>query len=471
MRKMSLTEGPILKSLFALSIPIVLSNLLQSAYQITDTFWVGRLSAEAVAAVSLSFPVSFLLMSIGGGLPMAGAILIAQYKGKDDKEAVNHTAAQTFLFVFVIALVLSAIGYISAEPIMRFMGAEPAVLPDATLFLRITFLGYLFVFTFFVFESLMRGLGEVKLPLRIVITTVLLNLILDPLFIFGYGPIPAMGVAGAAMATFCTQALAAIIGMLMLLKGHYGIEIHRKNLRPDLVFIKRAFMLGLPSSVEQSTRALGMTVMTLLTASFGTLVVAAYGIGIRILILIIIPALGLSIATSAFVGQNIGAGKIDRAEKATLIGAGFGFVVLTSLGMLLFAFARPLTVFFIPEGGESIDMAVQFLRIISPSFGFISIQMVVNGTFRGAGLTTAAMMMAIISQWILQFPLAYILSMHSSLGIQGIWWSFPITNVLAALVGLVWFYKGDWKRKNLLEDITIKKSIRDSVVTEEGVVS
>jgi len=468
---MSLTDGPILRSLFALSIPIVLSNLLQSAYQITDTFWVGRLSAEAVAAVSLSFPVSFLLMSIGGGLPMAGAILIAQYKGKGDKEAVDHTAAQTFLFVFFIAVVLSVIGYTVAEPIMRFMGAEPAVLPDATLFLRITFLGYLFVFTFFVFESLMRGLGEVKLPLRIVMTTVLLNLILDPLFIFGYGAIPAMGVAGAAMATFCTQALAATIGILMLFKGHYGIEIHRKHLRPDMIFMRKAFMLGLPSSVEQSTRALGMTVMTLLTASFGTLVVAAYGIGIRILILIIIPALGLSIATSTFVGQNIGAGKIDRAEKATFIGAVFGFVVLTFLGLLLFAFARPLTIFFIPEGGESIDMAVQFLRIISPSFGFISIQMVVNGTFRGAGLTTAAMMMAIISQWILQFPLAYILSMHSSLGIHGIWWSFPITNVLAALVGLVWFYKGDWKRKNLLEDIQTKKSIRDAVVTEEGVVS
>lgn len=470
MRNINLTEGSILKALCALSVPIVFSNLLQSAYQITDTFWVGRLSVEAVAAVSLSFPISFLLMAIGGGLPMAGAILVAQYKGKGDADSVNHTAVQTFIFVFCIAVVLSSLGYISAEHIMRFMGAEQAILPDATLFLRISFLGYLFVFTFFVFESLMRGLGEVMIPLRIVIATVLLNLILDPLFIFGYGVIPAMGVAGAAMATFCTQALAAFLGMLALLKGRYGIVVHLKDIKPDFAFMKTAFFLGLPSSVEQSTRALGMTVMTLLTASFGTMVVAAYGIGIRMLILVIIPALGLSIATSAFVGQNIGAGKIDRAQKATLIGASFGFVVLTFFGFMLFTFARPLTEFFIPEGGSATDMAVTFLRIISPSFGFISIQMVINGTFRGAGLTTAAMTMAIVSQWILQFPLAYILSHHFGFGATGIWWSFPISNVVSAIIGILWFFKGDWKRKNLLADMELKRFVRDNVVTEEGIV-
>ncbi|MCA9371122.1 MAG: MATE family efflux transporter, partial [Candidatus Peregrinibacteria bacterium] len=361
MKRLSLTEGPILSSLFSLSVPIVLSNLLQSAYQITDTFWVGRLSAEAVAAVSISFPISFLLMAIGGGLPMAGAVLVSQYKGKGDDVAVNHTVAQTFLFIIGIAVLLTSIGYVSAEHIIRFMGAAPAVISDATLFLRVTFLGYLFVFMFFVFESLMRGFGEPKLPMKIVLATVLLNLVLDPLFIFGYGIIPPMGVAGAAMATFCTQALAALIGTLALLRGQYGMHIRLQDLRPDLLFFRQAFFLGLPSSIEQSTRALGMTVMTLLAASFGTMAVAAYGIGVRMLILVIIPALGLSIATSTFVGQNIGAGHIDRAERATRIGAGIGFLILSTCGVLLFFFARPLTLFFIPEGGEAVEMAVTFL--------------------------------------------------------------------------------------------------------------
>lgn len=471
MKSLSLTDGPIARSLLALSVPIVLSNLLQSAYQITDTFWVGRLSAEAVAAVSISFPVSFLLMAIGGGLPMAGAVLVSQYKGKGDTAGVEHTVAQTFLFIVGIATVLTAIGYASAGPIIRFMGAAPNVVPDATLFLQITFLGYLFVFLFFVFESLMRGFGEPKTPMKIVLATVLLNLVLDPLFIFGYGPVPAMGVAGAAMATFCTQALAALIGLATLLHGKFGIRMRLHHFRPDLPFLKTAFFLGLPSSIEQSTRALGMTVMTLLAASFGTHAVAAYGIGVRMLIVVIIPALGLSIATSTFVGQNIGAGKVDRADAATRIGGVIGFLILSFCGLLLFFFARPLTLFFIPEGGQAVEMAIVFLRIISPSFGFISIQMVINGTFRGAGLTTAAMMMAIVSQWMLQFPLAYILSKHSALGVTGLWYSFPLTNIIAAAIGLAWYLRGDWKTKNLLEEVELKKRVRDNVVTEEGTVS
>src|SRR5205814_10523 len=144
-----LTEGPITRTLIRLSVPIVLANILQTGYQITDTFWVGRLSAEAVAAVSLSFPINFLLIAIGGGLPIAGSVLISQYKGRGDEEAMNHVAAQTLIMVLVVSLVLSTSGYFLSESIMRFMGAAPDVLPDAVRFLRVTFLGFIFVFGFF----------------------------------------------------------------------------------------------------------------------------------------------------------------------------------------------------------------------------------------------------------------------------------------------------------------------------------
>src|SRR6266446_4928029 len=162
-----LTEGPILTALVRLSVPIVLANLLQTAYHITDTFWVGRLSAEAVAAVSLSFPINFLLIAIGGGLPIAGSVLIAQYKGRGDDMAMNHVAAQTLLMVFFVSLVLSLGGYVCAEPIMRFMGAAPEILDDSVRFLQITFLGFIFVFGFFVYQALMRGLGVVYMPMWI----------------------------------------------------------------------------------------------------------------------------------------------------------------------------------------------------------------------------------------------------------------------------------------------------------------
>lgn len=467
----ALTEGPIVSSLLKLAIPIVIANILQSAYQITDTFWVGRLSTEAVAAISLSFPISFLLMAIGGGLPMAGTVLIAQYKGKGDTDAVNHVAAQTLILIMCISLILTIVGYSLAEPIMKFMGAEATVLPDAVLFLKVTFLGYVFMFGYFVFESLMRGLGEVKIPMMIVLSTVLLNLILDPLFIFGYKSVPAMGVAGAAMATFCTQALATLLGFSILLRGKYGIKLQLCNLRPDFAFMKKAFFIGFPASIEQSTRALGMTVMTLLTASFGTLVVAAYGIGIRMIILVIIPALGLSLATSTFVGQNMGAGKVDRAQKGTIIGGTMGFAALTLMGIVMFLIARPMALFFVPEGGEAIDLSTKFIQTIALSFGLISIQMIINGTFRGAGLTSRAMVLTLIAQWVFQFPIAYILSKHTSLGYEGIWWSFPITNVLAATIAVLWFLKGDWKEKKLLEEVQLQRQVRDELVTEEGMTS
>lgn len=471
MKKLSLTEGPILRSMLMISIPIILGNILQSAYQITDTFWVGRLSAEAVAAVSLSFPISFLFISIGGGLPMAGAVFAAQYKGRGDMSAVNHVAAQTLILIMGIAIVLSGLGFVLAEPIMKFMGAAPNVLPDAVLFSQYTYIGYIFVFMYIAFESLMRGLGEVRIPMFIVLVTVILNFGLDPLFIFGYGPIPAMGVAGAAMATLCTQAVASIIGMAVLLSGKYGIHLRLREMRPDLTFIKKAFKIGFPASLEQSTRSLGMTVMTLLAASFGTEVVAAYGIGIRLLIVVIIPALGLSIATSTFVGQNIGAGRTDRAERATHIGAAVAFVVLSIIGVLLFFFARPLTVFFVPEGGAAIELSVLFTKIVSLTFGSIGVQMVLNGTFRGAGLTTTAMTITMISQWVIQFPLAYILSKHTSLGYEGIWWSFMASNIISLAISILWFMRGDWKRKQLLEDVQLTQKVRDELVTEEGIAA
>src|SRR3954470_19600395 len=287
----SLTEGSIVSALVRLSLPIVMANILQVAYQLTDTFWAGQLSAEALAAVSLNFPINFLMVAIGGGLPIAGSVLIAQYKGRGDERAMNHVTAQTLIMVMSVSVVISAIGYFYSEPIMRFMGAEPDVLPDAVRFMQITFIGFVFVFGFFVYQSLMRGLGVVQVPMLIVALTVLLNFALDPLFIFGWGPFPAMGVAGAAMATLMTQALATVIGFWLLFSGKQGLRPRLADFWPDLPVIRRTFYLGLPASVEQATRALSMLIMTLLVASFGTVPVAAYGIGIRVLTFVVIPAM------------------------------------------------------------------------------------------------------------------------------------------------------------------------------------
>lgn len=464
----NLTEGSILKSLIALSIPIIFANILQTAYQLTDTFWVGRLGTEAIAAVSISFPVIFLIVSLGAGLAMAGTILVAQYKGKNDQETVNHITSQTLMMVVIISVILSAIGYILSPFLIGLMGAEPGVYLSAVSYMKISFIGMIFMFTYMVFQSLMRGVGEVKIPVYIVLGTVLLNLILDPLFIFGYNFVPAFGVSGAAVSTIVTQGIAAIIGIIILIKGKYQIQLHLTDLKPDMVLIKKMFKLGFPASVEHSTRALGMTIMTFLVATFGTLTLAAYGIGSRILSFIIIPAMGLSMATSTMVGQNMGAKKIERVDEIVKLSSLAGFVFLTLAGIIVFIFATQISAIFIPGEIETIQSSALFIKIMALSFGFIGVQMALSGALRGTGNTMVSMILSIISLWVLQFPLAYILSMHTELAEVGLWIAFPVANIIAAIITIIWFTRGTWKQKQITEDMELTKKVTRETTIEEG---
>lgn len=445
-RDMRLLEGSIIGSLLRLAGPIVFANILQSAYQLTDTFWVGRLGAEAVAAVSISFPIIFLMISLGAGGSMAGSILIAQYAGRGDHEQANYYASQTLVAVVLLTVVVSVIGYIFTDPMLGLLQVEPAVFEAAADYLRATFIGFTFMLAFFVFQALLRGVGDVTTPMYIVLGTVLLNLILDPLFIMGFGPIPALGVAGAAWATLGTQGLAGIIGIAILFSGRMRIRIEPRFLIPNFAAMQKIIKLGLPASIEQSVRALGMSFMIVLVTGFGTIPVAVYGIGTRILSFVIIPALGFSMATSTLVGQNIGAGNQERAKKIANLSAWIAFISLTVIGMLAFFFAENLIAAFIPDDRVVIEQGTLFLQIIALSFGFIGIQQVLNGAFRGAGNTLAAMALAILTLWVLQFPMAYGLSHFTSQAEVGIWWSFPLANVIAAVIAILWFRFGKWMR-------------------------
>ncbi|GAB2771194.1 MATE family efflux transporter [Salinimicrobium soli] len=439
------TEGRIFNSLVSLAVPIIAANILQTAYQLIDTFWLGRLGANAVAAVSISFPLLFLVLSLGAGLTLAGTVLVSQYKGAENQEQVDFNSSQTISLIFFISIFLSVISYFSAGPLMKLIGAGPEVLEDSSSYFRVSSIGFVFLFMFFAFQSLMRGIGNVMLPVYIILFTVFLNLVLDPLFIYGYGPIPGYGVAGAAVASIVTQALSAAIGLYILFRGNSGIRIHFHQMRPHFSTLKRIVNMGIPASLEQSTRALGMTMMVVLVTGFGSDVVAAYGIGARILSFIVIPALGLAIATTSLVGQNIGAIKIKRAEKVANLSSQVGFFGLTGLGLLMFFFAEPLTTFFIPDDPEVIKNASLFIKIMAPSFGFLGVQQVLNGVFNGAGFTKASMLISILNLWIIRFPVAFLLSHNTSITYEGIWWAFPISNIIAAAVAFIYFKQGYWK--------------------------
>ncbi|PIR87928.1 MAG: MATE family efflux transporter [Candidatus Harrisonbacteria bacterium CG10_big_fil_rev_8_21_14_0_10_45_28] len=465
----NLTEGPIFKSILVLAIPIIFSSLLQTTYNLTDTFWVGRLGAGAVAAVSLSFPVMFLIFAVGGGLAVAGTILVAQYKGKKDEFSVDHVTSQTFSMMFIVSILIGIIGYLISPSIISFIGADAIVNPMAIEYLRVSFLGVLFVFIYYVFESLMRGVGNAKTPVFIVSATVLLNLVLDPLFIFGWGPFPAMGVSGAALATVCTQALAAIVGVILLFSGRYGLRLKFKSLKPDFPLIRKMFFLGMPSSIEQSSRALSFVFLTLLAAKFGTIALAAYGIRNRISSFLILPALGLAVAASAIIGQNLGAQKPERAQKTAKAALIATFISLTTLGMVFFIFAENIIGWFVPGDLEVIKMGTLFLRITAPTLGLLGIEIVAGGILRGAGATASAMTLAVVSLWVLHIPVAFLLVNYTSLSEVGLWISFAFGNVTGATLGLILLKKSNWQNKNLTAKFgSLSTQITDEALVDEG---
>jgi putative MATE family efflux protein len=463
-----LLEGPILRSLLTLAVPIVAANILQSAYQLIDAFWVGRLGGAAVAAVSLSFPVMFLMFAVGAGLSIAGSTLIAQYVGAGNDKMVSRVAGQTLLMVIMSSVVLGTAGFFLVPSLLRLMGVAPDVYAGALGFMRVSFIGLVFNFSFFVFNSIMRSIGRPTVPVFIVLGTVFLNFALNPLMIFGWGPIPGHGVMGAALTTLVSQSIASLIGFTILGRGMHGVQVRLSDFIPDFSHIKRAFFLGLPASVELSARALGLMMMTFIVSSFGTLSLAAYGVGGNILQVVVIPAMGLSMAVSALAGQNIGAGNIDRAARIGRLGAIVGFGSLTTLGVLVFFFSTHLVAFFVPADPEVIREGSLFLRIMSLSWGCIGAQFAFAGVFRASGNMVVNMILTVMSQWVLQFPLAYILSKHTALGAEGIYWSMPVTNVITASITACVYWRGGWRKKRLLDDeVILTEKVTEEIMKDE----
>lgn len=443
---MNLVDGPILPTLLKLSWPVIIANLMQTAYNLVDTYWLGRLGPGAVAAISLSFPIVFLFISVAGGFTVAGTALVAQNMGAGHKDRADHVAAQTLLLTAVGAVTLSIVGFLVSQPILVLMGAEPDVLSDATVYLRTWFIGVPFVFGSFMFTALMQGFGDTVNPMKLMVTSTFVNIILDPFLIFGWSIFPEFGVQGAAIATVLARGVAATIGIWILFRGRLGLHIHLSDLGPDWQLIKQIIRIGAPSSAEMSVRALGMTAMTGTVARFGTPVVAAFGIGNRINSVVFMPSQGLAQATTAMVGQNLGAANRDRAKHATHLGAGIALAVLSILGVVTFLIPESLASVFLREGDvATLGHTTAYLQTIAFSFGFIGLLNVVNGAFRGAARTVTAMILSFLSLLVFRVPVAYVLSNYTALGTQGLWWGVFFSNVAGALAAAYWFSRGYWQ--------------------------
>ena len=442
----NLLNGSILTTLWKLALPIMIGNSMQVVYNLADTFWLGKVGADAVASLSVGFPIIFLLISIGGGITVAGTTLVSQYKGVGDEEHTNKVASQVLVFVMSLSIILSILGVRFNHQLLKLIGTPTKIFNNAEGYLDIIMGGMSFMFLFFIFSALLRGYGDTKTPMRLIVASTLLNIILDPFLIFGWGFFPRLEVLGAGLATVFSRAIAGLVGLVILLTGKQGIHIRLKYLKPDWKYIKRIIKIGFPSAGEMSLRALGMTVMMGIVTSYGPTVVAAYGIVMRILSVIMMPARGFSRATTTMVGQNLGAQKINRAEKSAWISSGVVFILLSILGGIFALLASQIIAIF-NNDPQVIQVGTKLLRVLGISFGFLGVRIVLGGSFRGAGNTVIAMILAGFSLFGLRIPITKFLADILNWQSDGIWWGIAIATMLSALLSTIWFKQGTWKER------------------------
>jgi len=498
----SITEGSLVRPLFHLAWPIVVIQLLQVTYNVVDTLYLGRLSAEAVGAISLAFPLIFLLIAVAGGFTTAGAILVAQYTGAEGDDSAGLVAGQTMFTVSVLSVFIGIGGYFYTRPALELLPSDPdtaaTVIPLAADYMEIIFLGIPLMFGFFVFSALMRGYGDTRTPMAVMLVSVVINVLFDPFLIFGFENNPLFGwlaavpgvaaldpvamestlfaatgftgygIEGAALATIAARGVATVIGLWVLFGTDLGPAVALADLRPDFGFIEDIFRLGLPSSVEQTTSAMAMITLTAMIVTFSPPVVAAYGLGNRLISLVFLPAMGLGRAIDTMVGQNLGADRADRAAEAVKLAATTGAGVMFLVAVVAVTFTEPIVGAFlgdVPDAPATIELAVEYVQIRSVEFAFIGVSQVILGAFRGAGNTKTAMIISILTLWVGRVASVFYLALTWSVtipvvdvtvaalgwGATGVWVGMALGNVFGAIVGVVWFARGTWTERYIEE--------------------
>lgn len=443
-RAADLTKGPITSTIFRLSWPIVAANILQSLYNIADAFWLGKLGTIAINAPTLSWPVIFLVISFAWGFGIAGTSFVSQHHGAGEEEMVSEAVGQTLFIMMFFSIILSAVGFLMTDSIVRWMGASAALVPAASIFMKTTFLSTPFSFGFNAYSSILRGYGDTITPMKLSIISVIINAGLDPLMIFGLVGFPKMGVFGAALATLITQAILMVYSFYLLFSGKNGVKVRPKNFVPKWERLSKLIKVGFPLGLSQSGQALGFVVMTAIITSFGNYTLAAFGVGNRVISIATMFSMGISMAASAMIGQNLGAGKIERAErtiKDTLI---LNVVVMIGLSGLMMIFRDPLIKFFITD--PDVVKAGSTLLIIVPLFlPFFAVMQSFMSAFNGSGHTVPSMWLSIARLWFMRIPLIFIMGWTMKIGANGIWWAMGISNAGAALMALLFFLPGTWK--------------------------
>ncbi|MFP4051222.1 MAG: MATE family efflux transporter [Thermoplasmata archaeon] len=476
-RREKILNGKIIPTLLSLAWPVVIGSMLQTAYNLADTFWLGRVSAEAVAAPTTSFPLIMVLNALGMGLATAGISLVSQHTGSGGDRTANEAAGQVYGLLLIISIAGGLIGFFSSGYILKFI-ADPDVYPYALNYVRIIFAGAPFMFSFIAFRFILRGTGDMKTPMYIRLVAVGLNVILDPFLILGSGAvvdiglfsftiptifgysIPSWGVSGAAVATITTRSIAAIVGMYLLFNGKVDIHLSIKDIKVKFRWVKKIFDIGLPASIARVGSSLGFVGLITIISSFGTIAIASYGVGQRVIQMINLGIWGFAGSATTMVGQNVGAKQKSRAEeivKKTLMVSG---VIMVSIAIIIYLIRKPMVGFFLSSDIEHFDAVVKeaslFISIFVVSIPFFGWFRIFDSTYRGTGHTKAAMVFSLTRILVLRLGFSIFLAfplfgIGLNLGTVGVWTGMALSNITITGLSYLYFRTDKWKERTIEE--------------------
>lgn len=438
------TRGSIGIAAFLLAVPMVLEMAMESIFAVVDIFFVSSLGAEAITVVGLTEAVITLLYAVAIGLSMGVTALISRRVGEGDTGGANRAAAQALWVGLLVAFAVAGIGLSFAEDILRLMGAEKAVLEMGKHYTMIMLCGSITILYLFLINAIFRGAGDATVAMRALWLANGLNIILDPILIFGWWIFPEMGVTGAAVATTIGRGV-GVVYQLYHLRGHGSrIKVSLSDLKPDLNVIGSIVKVSIGGILQFLIATASWVVLVRIVATFGSAAVAGYTIAIRVVIFTILPAWGMSNAVATLVGQNLGAGKPERAEKSVWTVARYNVYFMLTVAVIFIVFARYIIAAF-SENPEVIDYGVACLRFIAYGYGFYGIGMIVVQAFNGAGDTMTPTRINFLCYWVLQIPLAYWLANGIALGPDGVFVAITVAESLIAVMGIWVFRRGRWK--------------------------
>ncbi len=438
------TQGNIFKQLFVFSGPIILTNLLQISYQFIDSLWVGNLiGEEGLGAVSLAGTVLTTVLAFVIGLNNAALTILSQQKGRGSEAGLKRYLNAFIVILTVLSLIFGIFGFLFSETILRLMGTPADMLDMADAYLKISFLGILFIYGYNFIGTVFRSIGDSKTPLYFVLIAVICNAIIDPIFIAGFG----WGIKGAAIATVFSQALAFLIGVIYTYR-HKLVPLVKPHL-PAKNEIFTILKLGVPAGLQMSVISAGSMAIMGVVTSFGSPVVAGYGAAKRLDSIIMLPAQALGTSVNSMAGQNIGAGNWKRVHKITLYGFIYNVIFMLGFAVLIFLFADYGIKLFLQEA-QAVDFGTKYLKIIAFFYPFLGINFILNGTVRASGAMFQVLVLNFISFWILRFPLTSIFAQR--FGENGIGLGMGLSFLVSSIVAFLYYQFGKWRHKDLIRE-------------------